>query len=239
MFDQPLSAYLMLGVEPEYDCWNGAASIKALEQAETVVVLNAYVTQAMRDYADVLLPIAPFTEHSGSMVNLLGMRQHYRANVKPKGSSRPAWKVLRVLADHLGIEDCGYADLEQLTAAFLAAQDLTPVAGIATTPNLLSPSEQLIRIGDAPIYAVDSITRRSQPLQQRADSLTAAVYLSQSTRDKVGTTEQLVVTQGDIEVTLPVIVDDRVAGGCVYIPAGVPGTELLGPLVGPVTLAQV
>ena len=66
-----------------------------------------------------------------------------------------------------------------------------------------------------------------------------AVYLSQSTLDKVGTTEQLVVTQGDTEVTLPVIVDDRVAEDCVYIPAGVPGTELLGPLVGPVTLAQV
>jgi NADH-quinone oxidoreductase subunit G len=239
MFDQPLSAYLMLGVEPEYDCWNAAASIKALEQAETVVVLNAYVTQAMRDYADVLLPIAPFTEHSGSMVNLLGMRQHYRANVKPKGSSRPAWKVLRVMADHLGIKDCGYADLEQLTAAFVAAQEQTPVAVTATTPNLVAPPEGLVRIGDAPIYAVDGITRRSKPLQQRADSLTAAVYLSQDTLDKVGATEQLLVTQGEFQATLPVIIDDRVAAGCVYIPGGVPGTELLGPLVGPVTLAQV
>jgi NADH-quinone oxidoreductase subunit G len=239
MFEQPLSAYLMLGVEPEYDCWNGAASIKALQQAESVVVLNAYASRVMRDYADVLLPIAPFTEHSGSMVNLLGMRQYYRANVKPKGSSRPAWKVLRVMADHLGVKGCGYADLDQLTAAFVAAQEQTPVAVTATTPNLAEPRKGPLRVGDAPIYAVDSITRRSEPLQQREDSLSAAVYLSQDTLDTVGAADQLVVTQGEFQATLPVIVDDRVAADCVYIPAGVPGTELLGPLVGPVTLAQV
>jgi len=241
MLDQPLAGYLLLGLEPEYDCWNSGAALQSLQQAEAVVVLNAYATPAMRDYADVLLPIAPFTEHSGSMVNLLGTRQHYRANVKPKGTARPAWKVLRVLADQLNVDGCAYADLEQLSAAFTAAQDETPVVVLATTPGLPPVRDQLLRVADAPIYAIDSLTRRAEPLQSRADSRSASVYLSRATADasQVNPLAQLEVVQGEFRATLDVLIDDRVADGCVYIPAGVPGTESLGPMVGPATLSQV
>ena len=240
MFDKSLAGYLLLGVEPEHDSWNSGAALQALQQAESVVVLNAFATDAMRDYADVLLPIAPFTEHSGSMVNLLGQRQDYRANVKPKGSARPAWKVLRVLADQLNIDGCDYEDLQQLSAAFSAAQDETPVSVTAVTPSLSSLRSQLLRVGDAPIYAVDSLTRRALPLQARADACAAGAYMNGATAtlNQVDSQAEVEIVQGDFRATLVCVIDDRVADGCVYIPAGVPGTELLGPMVGPLTISQ-
>ena len=239
MVDKSLAGYLLVGVEPEHDSWNSGAAVKALRQAESVVVLNAFVTDTMRDYADVLLPIAPFTEHSGSMVNLLGLRQHYRANVKPKGEARPAWKVMRVLADRLEVSDCDYADLEEVSAAFAAAQDETPVSVASTTPALTSVREQPLRVGDAPIYAIDSLTRRASPLQDRADALVAGAYMNGATAElnQVVAQANVEFVQGEFRTTLACVIDERVADGCIYIPAGVAGAEPLGPMVGPLTLS--
>lgn len=244
MLSNPLRSYLLMGFEPEHDCWNSGAALQSLQRSESVVVINAFVSDTMREYADVLLPIAPFTEHSGSMVNLLGMRQHYRANVKPKGGARPAWKVLRVLADLLELNGFDYADVQQVTAAFVSAQDETPVSTATTRPALVTVASPLVRVGDAPIYAVDSLTRRSAPLQARADSVVGGVYMSRAT----ATAHHLVVeensafdvqvVQGDRQATLPGVINEQVAAGCVYIPAGVPGTELLGAMTGPVSVTR-
>jgi len=49
----------------------GSANLAALGAADMVVALSAYRTQAI-DYADVLLPIAPFTETAGTFVSTEG-----------------------------------------------------------------------------------------------------------------------------------------------------------------------
>lgn len=240
MVENTLSGYLLLGLEPEYDCWSSAATLQALAAAESVVVLNAFVSETMREYADVLLPVAPFTEHSGTMVNMLGLRQHFQANVKPRGEARPAWKVLRVLADHLEVDGIDYVDLSQVTTAFANAQDETPVQVSATTPELNPPHDQLTRIGDAPIYAVDAITRRASVLQARADAIGLAAYMNSTTAaaHQLAAGDSCEVTQGDHGATLACVIDDRVGDGCVYIPGGVVGSEPLGPLVGPLSLSR-
>ena len=58
--------------------------------------------------ADVLLPVAPFTETSGSYVNTEGRLQSFNGVVPPLGDSRPAWKVLRVLGNLLALDGFNY-----------------------------------------------------------------------------------------------------------------------------------
>ncbi|MBV1889543.1 MAG: molybdopterin-dependent oxidoreductase, partial [Gammaproteobacteria bacterium] len=238
MFEQKLAGYLLLGIEPEHDCWDSSAAINALSAAELVVVMNAFVTDTMRDYADVLLPVAAFTEQSGSMVNLLGDMQRFRANVKPLGEARPAWKVLRVLGNHLDLDGFEYADLKQVTDAFLKAQESTAVVPNHIVPQL-NEQKQLMRVADAPIYAIDSLTRRTGPLQERVDSLKAAVYVNKTTASaqRLEAGKQVTVSQGKSSLSLDWVVDDLLSDQVVYIPAGVPGTETLGSMVGPVTVA--
>ena len=103
MLEQPRKAYLLLGAEPELDCNDGAPSMRAMAAAEFVVALSAYRHKAL-DYADVMLPIAPFTETAGTFINMEGRVQRFHAVVKPHGEARPAWKVLRVLGNLLGLE---------------------------------------------------------------------------------------------------------------------------------------
>ncbi len=66
------------------------------------------------DYADVLLPIAPFTETSGTFVNTEGRVQSFNAVVKPLGETRPAWKVLRVLGNLLGLAGFDHDDSKEV-----------------------------------------------------------------------------------------------------------------------------
>ena len=74
---------VLLGCEPAADSAAGAAAVAALQQADMVVSLNAFKTNL--DVADVLLPISPFTETSGTFVNAAGLAQSFHAVVKPLG----------------------------------------------------------------------------------------------------------------------------------------------------------
>src|SRR5699024_10673283 len=62
------------------------------------VALTPY-RSAAEDWADVMLPVSPFTETSGTFVNAEGRAQSFKGVVPPVGDTRPAWKVLRVLGN--------------------------------------------------------------------------------------------------------------------------------------------
>src|SRR2546427_5268231 len=64
-----------------------------------------------------LLPIAPFTETSGSFVNAEGRLQSFHAVVKPLAEARPGWKVLRVLANLLGVQGVDYETSQEIGRA--------------------------------------------------------------------------------------------------------------------------
>jgi NADH-quinone oxidoreductase subunit G len=115
MLDAPRAAYVLLGVEPELDAYDAAAATRAMRGAEFVVSLSAFKTAA-QDYADVLLPIAPFTETAGSFINMEGRAQGFHAIVKPQGEARPAWKVLRVLGNLLNLGGFDYDTAEAVRA---------------------------------------------------------------------------------------------------------------------------
>ena len=99
-----LPAYLLLGTEPELDCADSGAALAALRGARSVVALTGYTSPAMEEYASVLLPIGLFTETPGTFYNAEGRRQRYEAATAPPGEARPAWRILRVLANRLALD---------------------------------------------------------------------------------------------------------------------------------------
>jgi NADH-quinone oxidoreductase subunit G len=162
-----LKAALLLNTEPVEDSAAGATAVAALAAMQMVVTLSPFKTNMA--FSDVLLPIAPFTETSGSFVNAEGRLQSFHAVVKPLAETRPAWKVLRVLANMLG--------LPQL--AFETSQDV--LKQITATPlNLSNECSSEVRLAvnaDAPcvasIYQLDSLVRRAPSLQLTADARNA------------------------------------------------------------------
>ena len=120
-------AYLVLGAEAEFDCANPVAARSALEQAEFVVVMSPF--RHGTQYADVLLPISPFTETAGTFVNCEGRAQAWNGVVKPLGETRPAWKVLRVLGSLLGLPGFDFDSIEDVRASLPSAAEIAAQTG--------------------------------------------------------------------------------------------------------------
>ncbi|WP_374350968.1 NADH-quinone oxidoreductase subunit NuoG [Limnohabitans sp.] len=164
MLDGSLKAAILLNTEPEFDTAAGAAAVAALDKAEMVVTLSPFKTNMA--FSDVLLPIAPFTETSGSFVNAEGRLQSFHAVVKPRGETRPAWKVLRVLGNLLDVPGFNF-ETSQDVLAKVTAQPLQLSNAIRAEVRLGgSVSEPAV----AAIYQLDGIVRRAASLQQTADA---------------------------------------------------------------------
>src|SRR5690606_877268 len=114
MLAQPLKAYMVLHAEMDLDAHDAPQALAAMHGAEFVVALAAYRHDAAAKYAQVLLPIAPFTETAGTFINTEGRVQSFQGVVRPLGEARPAWKVLRVLGNLTGLSGFSFDTIEQV-----------------------------------------------------------------------------------------------------------------------------
>ena len=159
-----LKAAILLNTEPEFDSAAGAAAAQSLGQAEMVVTLSPF--KANMAFSDVLLPIAPFTETSGSFVNAEGRLQSFHAVVKPLAETRPAWKVMRVLANLLDIPGVAFETSQEV----LARATAHPLNASNTTRAAIQLSGTSASPVVASIYQLDGIVRRAPSLQLTADA---------------------------------------------------------------------
>jgi NADH-quinone oxidoreductase subunit G len=240
VFEQPRKGYVLLNLEPEFDTANPAQALAALKQAEMVVVMSSFVTGT--DYADVLLPIAPFTETAGTFVNAEGTVQTFNGVVRPLGETRPAWKVLRVLGSILGVPGFEFDTAEEVRTAALGDGDLTSRlsnktgVAIARGNGATKAAEgKFERIADVPIYHADPLVRRAESLHLTAAARTAnSAGLPASLFDKLGLKEgdAIRVRQGELSVQLPAVRDANLAETVVRVSAGTPAGAALGSLFG-------
>ncbi len=163
-----LKAVILLNTEPEFDSAPGVKAMAALTAAQMVVTLSPF--KANMRFSDVLLPVAPFTETPGTFVNAEGRAQSFHAVVKPLGDTRPAWKVLRVLANLLGLPGFDFESsqdvLNQVSVANAVADKLN---NTCDAPIELTDSSQAAP-AVAGIYQLDSLVRRATSLQLTADA---------------------------------------------------------------------
>jgi NADH-quinone oxidoreductase subunit G len=234
-------AYIVLGVEPEFDCANPIAARAALEKAECAVVLSPfkYGTQ----YADALLPISPFTETAGTFVNCEGRAQDFHGVVKPLGDTRPAWKVLRVLGSMLGLPGFDFNSIEDVRASLPAAADIASKLANGTRVAIAKPASAttgLERVADVPIHFADPLVRRAPSLQQTADAKPPKARMNALTLAQIGVAEgaQVKVTQGRGEAVLSALADPAVPAGVVRIAAAHASTCGLEGLSGPITVER-
>jgi NADH-quinone oxidoreductase subunit G len=211
MLDADLKAYILLDVYPHYDFHNSIKAIDALKSNDTFVIsLNSFKDEAVSEYSDVMLPIASFYETPSSHVNVEGAVQSYSAAVSAPSGAKPAWKVLKVLADLLELPGFHYANCAQVTSevshqsrkqhAYEESVDLTVKRGI----NVIWQKSP---------YAIDALLRHSASLQD-----TKIGQLNNASMNKA-TAKKLELEKGDEYLGIPVMVSDTVANNCVFVNA--------------------
>jgi NADH-quinone oxidoreductase subunit G len=242
----PLKACILMNVEPGVDAADGAAAVAALGKAEMVVSLTAFQPAPGDDLADVLLPIAPFTETSGTFVNAEGRVQSFHGVVKPRGEARPAWKVLRVLGNLLGLGGFSFESSEEVKSEALGDLAAIPArlaaagsAGVSADSARAAATGALERIADVPIYAIDAIVRRAPALQMTADAAPPAAGVPSELAAERGIVDgaRVRITQGANSVVLPARVDPSLASNVIRVAAAHPLTAALGPMFGRIEIA--
>ena len=229
--EAPAQGVLMVGVDPLLDVANPQAAKQALDQADMVVALATHRSDALLDLADVLLPAAPFTETSGTFVNAEGLVQSFVGVVPPLGEARPGWKVLRVLANSLGLAGFDFESSEQVRAALNLAATPLVTALPSELPALADSTATLVRLAELPAYASDMLVRQAPSLQAtRAAREAAHVQLDAEHFARLGLKDgDLVrVSQGAGHAVLAAKLNASLAAGVVRLAGGLSETAGLG-----------
>ena len=238
-------AVILMNIEPDSDLPNPQQARAALAKANTVIALSAYQSADLLEVADVILPIAPFTETVSTFVNVEGRAQTIQPAVKPLGDSRPAWRVLRVLGSLLNLDGFLYNLPEEVLGEALGDNYCTRLSNQTNANSLsnanLATSNGLERLSDVNIYAGDQIVRRSSSLQLTRDAKRGnQVGLSQKLFTELGLKEGDVVqvSQGNHSIVMPASLEANLAPSAVRVSAGTVASAKLGSMYGPINVSK-
>jgi NADH-quinone oxidoreductase subunit G len=231
MLAQPRKSYVLYGVEPPHDFADGSVALKALRAADQVVAFSAYASPALREVADVILPIALLPETDATMVNVDGLAQGVSAGAKAPGQARAGWKVLRALGGALHLGGFEFDDLAGLRDG-IGERAPTPRQGLAARPTAAG----LTRLATWPIYRGDAVLRRATALNAHPLNRAPAVRVNAAEAQRQGVAGGAQARVG--EVALPLVIDAAVPDGAAWIEAAQDLTATLPPYGAAITLSK-
>lgn len=246
MLQNARKAYLLFNVEPELEAWDTVAAQHAMQAAECVIAINNFVSPTLLEYADILLPLATYAETDGTFVNVEGRWQSFKAATTPPDDARPGWKILRVLAERFALEGFDFVVTDEVR--FTVQEQCRDVVMNNRFGNILlkpydftAKKKSLQRIADLSAYNIDTVVRRSNPLQQTMDGLEAD---KASMHPRTAADYQLVagdavgVRQSGNTIEFPLQLSETIPEGCIWIGLGVPGVAALGPAYGDIEVVE-
>jgi NADH-quinone oxidoreductase subunit G len=168
MLTAPRRVYMLFGAEPDGDFADDGLAEQALKAADTVVCFTPYVTDALLECADILLPTGTFAETAGTFINAEGRWQSFAPAAKLVGDAREGWRILRVLGNALDLPDCDYQTADDVRDALQQAiGDVEADNGHSGTWDVtIDVVEDIEGELDLPIYSVDAVVRRAAALQK-------------------------------------------------------------------------
>lgn len=223
MLQESRKCYVLLNTELERDSYSSQQALASLNKAETVVVMSAFVNEDMLQYADVILPTTPYTETAGSYVNLEGRWQKFNGVTRPLGDAKPAWKVLRVLANRLNLDGFNYENIEDVRAELTNLADNSAYLNNAVKHDKFvveaAKLNGLVRFGIYPIYQTDSVVRRASSLQQTVLAKLPVLAINAKTAANLNVVDgvEVSVKQTHCQKRFNIAICDDIADGVVLL----------------------
>ncbi len=221
------SVIFLVNLDPALDTGFGSEALEVLSRAKLVIALTPYVTESIKQVANIILPIAATPETSGTFVNASGQWQSFSAMAKAPGEARPAWKVLRVLGNFFKQEGFEYASSEEILSEIKSYgapeltfnQELSKIIDF-TKVAPLPIKTGLARMNLVPLYGVDMIVRHAKSLSETVqmrdlDKIIISPVLAKSKNLKDG--DKARVTVGSVSIELPVLIEPTLADQTVSI----------------------
>ena len=246
MIQSPRKVLILMGLELEWDCALPAETMRALEQAEQVISINAFTTDAMKHYCDWMLPIKCYAEAEGTKINIEGRWQSYSKVVEADEEVKDGWKILRMLGAELELEEFDYLDIEDVRKEISQHLDNSfefsnKLPSFPDVDVKHWESDIIFSTGATPIYSVDAIARNASSLKQAQNLDESIMMVNNIDVEKHGLIEGkwVKVTQGDDSSIFKCVINNDVLPGTVHIPRGLPRSEKLGGVYAAVELKNL
>jgi NADH-quinone oxidoreductase subunit G len=235
MIQSPRKVFVLMGLEPEWDCALPAETLRALQQADVVISINSFITEAMREYCDWMLPIKCYAEAEGTKINMEGRWQSYSKVVDADAEIKDGWKIIRMLGSELELKGFDYVSIDDVRqeisqhfdSSFEFSNELSSLPKIEI--KYWEP-DTVFRTGAVPIYSIDSIVRNASSLKQAQDLDESVMMVNSIDVEEHGLLEGkwVKVTQGEDSGIFKCVTNNNIQVGTVYIPRGLPRSEKLG-----------
>ena len=224
MLDGSLQTMLLFGIEPQFDFAETTRATKALLNAK-VIACSAFVTEQLKELADIILPIGLLPEVQGTLTNLNGVDQLAEVAGKLPGAAQSGWRVVRALYDQCQLPELGFTDITQLRAKFKKS-DVKSGYGLAV---IAESGDGFERISSSPIYRVDAISKRAGALQAHPLTLGAQLVLHPNDAQKMdlASGQMAMIGDGTGSAALPVCVSSSIAESCAWIESNYAATAPL------------
>ena len=234
MIQSPRKVLVLMGLEHEWDCALPAETLRALKQADIVISLGSFITEAMREYCDWMLPIKCYAEAEGTKINIEGRWQSYSKVVDAGEEIKDGWRILRMLGaelkldgfDYMSIDDVRHEISQHLDESFEFSNKLTSLPNIEI--KHWEP-DTVFSTGAMAIYSVDALTRNASSLKQAQGFDESIMMVNRSDVEKHGLIEDrwVKVSQGEDSGIFKCVINNNIQSGTVHIPRGLPRSEKL------------
>ena len=228
ILSQSKEAYIIMNFDPLYDYHSPKKINSALKKAKFNLAISPYISDSFKEF-DVVLPMTPFTETSGTFINMEKTIQSFSAVTPPVGQSRPGWKILRVLANFLQLEGFSYDSSEEVKTDAMIEMDKKNEFSL----NDFKPSNiergievlNVVRANDS-----DMIVRRATSLHQNKNKDQSCCLINPTTMLEEGLIEgqKIKISSSEAEILINVKADDNVCLNAVVIYGKQDETFILG-----------
>jgi NADH-quinone oxidoreductase subunit G len=234
--EKPRKAYIFFGLDPEYDFAESSLLNTAIEQAELVVSFSAFSSDYLRAKSNYIFPITTTAEESGSLINITGSKQYYAQALQAAGQAKPIWKIMHQIG-----RICKHDAMEDLASVAAIDEVLQPIYKISLDAALDIPDidiqnveidpvcELYWRVGPWAMYRINAEVRRSDALSQVQDRLLDqdSVRMHSKTAAKLNSST-VEINYADEKRSFTIVIDDKLAPGCLLLPSGLQAVESWG-----------
>jgi len=160
--------------------WSDTLADNALANTDIVVSLNSHISESIKSYADIILPIATHYETNGSFIDICGDRKSFNAIVKPYAQSMELWRVIKVTGDIIGLDGFDYTDVKEIMSEALKQNIVSKVDYSSLLLDLsLVGNRNYSFMSKTNMYSHSTLLRNAKPLHK---SIENKAYSDNTTR---------------------------------------------------------
>ena len=228
ILSQSKEAYIIMNFDPLYDYHSPKKINSALKKAKFNLAISPYISDSFKEF-DVVLPMTPFTETSGTFINMEKTIQSFSAVTPPAGQSRPGWKILRVLANFLQLEGFSYDSSEEVkTDAMIEIDKKNEFSLKDFKPSNIERGLEVLNVVRA--NDSDMIVRRAPSLHQNKNKDQSCCLINPTTMLEQGLIDgqKIKISSSEAEILINAKADDNVCLNAIIIYGKQDETFILG-----------